>query len=139
MLQSVFFLALLGSPLIDRHRPPAAARLLGLGLFTGGVGVAVAGYRELGKSHSPWTTPTAAGLVTSGIYSRIRHPIYAGWCLGSLGLEVLAGSRLGVGVVGGLMVFYDLKAREEDRLLVERYSGGAGYRSAVNRFIPGVY
>jgi protein-S-isoprenylcysteine O-methyltransferase Ste14 len=80
-----------------------------------------------------------AGQVTAGVYGRIRHPIHAGWILGSLGLEVLSGSRLEVGVVGALMVFDDRIAREEDRLLADRYPGAADYRAAVERFIPGVY
>ena len=140
-LQSAFLLALLGSPFIDRRRPPPAARILGLSLVASGAGVAVAGYRELGVSHSPWTTPAGddGRLVTTGIYGRLRHPIYAGWCLGSLGLEVLAGSRLGGGVVGALMVFYDLKSREEDKLLAARYPCAGDYRAAVKRFIPGIY
>jgi protein-S-isoprenylcysteine O-methyltransferase Ste14 len=45
----------------------------------------------------------------------------------------------GVGVAGGLMVFYDFKARAEDRLLDKSYSGADDYRVAVARFIPGVY
>jgi protein-S-isoprenylcysteine O-methyltransferase Ste14 len=140
-LQSALFLALLTSPLFDRRRPPAGARLLGLGLLSGGGLLAHGGYRELGASHTPWTTPAAAGaeLVTTGVYGRVRHPIYAGWCLGCLGFEVWAGSRVGVGLVGVLIVFYDLRSREEERLLAARYAGMSDYRVAVKRFVPGVY
>ena len=139
VLQSAFFVALLASPLAQRRSAAAVNRLLGLGLLLTGVGVAAAGYRELGSSHSPWTEPTGERLVTTGIYGRTRHPIYAGWCLGALGFEILLGSRLGVAVVGGLAVFYDLKAREEEKLLDRRYPDGASYRAEVARFVPGVY
>ena len=139
ILQSAFFVAMLGSPLVERRAPAALTRLGGLGLLLAGVGVAMSGYRALGRSHSPWTEPTGEGLVTTGIYGQVRHPIYAGWCLGGLGFEILFGSWLGVGVVGGVAVFYDLKAREEEKLLDERYPDGASYRAAVDRFVPGVY
>jgi protein-S-isoprenylcysteine O-methyltransferase Ste14 len=138
-LQSAFFLGLLVSPVVERRRPAAFVRLLGAGLAGGGAIVAVAGYRELGASHSPWTAPSGTGLVKSGIYSQIRHPIYAGWCLGSLGLEILAGSRLGVGAVAALVLFYDVKSREEDKLLVRRYLDADDYVLSVKRLVPRVY
>jgi protein-S-isoprenylcysteine O-methyltransferase Ste14 len=138
-LQSAFFLGLLVSPVVERRRTAALVRSLGAGLAGAGAIVAVAGYRELGEMHSPWTAPRGTGLVKSGIYSRIRHPIYAGWCLGGLGLEILAGSRLGVGAVAALAVFYDVKSREEDKLLVRRYPDADGYIVSVKRFVPRVY
>jgi protein-S-isoprenylcysteine O-methyltransferase Ste14 len=69
----------------------------------------------------------------------MRHPIYAGWCLGSLGFEVFSGSRLGASLAAALIVFYDLKAREEDQHLAERYPGAASYRAHVKRLVPRVY
>jgi hypothetical protein len=61
-----------------------------------------------------------------------------GWCLGCLGFEVSTGSRLGLGLVGTVTVFYDLRSREEDRLLAARYPGASHDRAAVKRFVPGV-
>jgi protein-S-isoprenylcysteine O-methyltransferase Ste14 len=141
VVQLLLFIAVLGAPMVRRKRPTLAVRLLGLGLLDSGATVAVAGYRELGESHSPWTTPTAehGALVTTGMYARLRHPIYAGWCLGSLGFEVATGSRLGISAASALIVFYDLKSREEDRHLADRYPGAGRYGSDVKRFVPGVY
>ena len=141
VVQLLFFVALLGAPMVRRRRPALVVRVLGLGLLGAGAAVAVAGYRDLGESHSPRTTPNEerCGLVMTGIYGHVRHPIYAGWCLGSLGFEAVTGSRLGVSVAVALIVFYDLKAREEDRHLADRYPGAASYRADVKRFVPGVY
>src|SRR5262249_44986715 len=84
--QAGLCLAALAAPLARRRRPPRGVRLLGAGRLAGGAGVALAGYRALGGSHSPWSTPVAGGrLVTTGIYRWVRHPIYGGWCLGALG------------------------------------------------------
>ena len=141
VVQLLFFVALLGAPMVRRRRPALVVRVLGLGLLGAGAAVAVAGYRDLGESHSPWTTPNdeRCQLVTTGIYGHVRHPIYAGWCLGSLGFEAVTGSCLGVSAAAALVVFYDLKARDEDRHLADRYPGAASYRADVKRFVPGVY
>jgi protein-S-isoprenylcysteine O-methyltransferase Ste14 len=134
------FLALLAAPFLQHLDAPLLVRLLGLVLLAGGIVVAVAGYRALGSSHSPWTTPIDDGrLVETGIYARIRHPIYAGWCLGALGGELLAGSIVGVGVALALVVFYDRRSREEERFLADRYPDYAAYKRRAERFIPGVY
>ena len=87
VVQFLSFVALLGAPMVRRRRPALVVRVLGLGLLGAGAAVAVAGYRDLGESHSPRTTPNEerCGLVMTGIYGHVRHPIYAGWCLGSLG------------------------------------------------------
>jgi protein-S-isoprenylcysteine O-methyltransferase Ste14 len=69
----------LATPFLQRVAVPRLLGVLGLGVLASDVTVAVAGYRALGSSHSPWTTPAADGrLVTAGIYRRLRHPIYAG-------------------------------------------------------------
>jgi len=78
-------------------------------------------------------------FVSTGIYSRIRHPIYAGWILGTLGLELVARSSLGIGVAVALFVFYDFRTREEERWLVAKYPAYQAYVTTVNRFIPFVY
>jgi protein-S-isoprenylcysteine O-methyltransferase Ste14 len=46
---------------------------------------------------------------------------------------------LGVGVALAVVGFYDLRSREEERLLVERYPDYAAYQRHTKRFLPGVY
>ena len=78
-------------------------------------------------------------MVSSGIYGSLRHPIYAGWCLGSLGFALVFGSALGVAVAVGLVIFYDLRTRDEDKHLMLRYPDYAQYMVRVRRFVPGIY
>jgi protein-S-isoprenylcysteine O-methyltransferase Ste14 len=139
-LQAGLFLAVLAAPLAGRRRPPRGVRLLGAGLLAGGAGVALAGYRALGDSHSPWSTPVAGGrLVTTGIYRWARHPIYGGWCLGALGAALVTGSRPGLGAAAGLAALYDLRARDEERGLAAGYPAYAAYARRSRRFLPLVY
>jgi protein-S-isoprenylcysteine O-methyltransferase Ste14 len=138
--QFVLFVAMLAAPVLQRQRPPWIARLLGIVLLAIGGGVAGAGYRALGRSHSPWSTPVAGGrLITSGIYRWVRHPIYVGWYLGALGEALVSGSMLGLGIAAALAAFYDLRSREEERLLAERYGTYAAYLGSSSRFVPGIY
>lgn len=139
--QFVIFVAMLGAPILQRADVPVVVRLVGVALATAGLLVGVAGYRALGRSHSPGTTPIAgAGLVVSGIYSHMRHPIYTGWCLGAFGFALIFGSVLGAGVAAALVVFYDLRTREEEKFLLRQYPGYGAYRQRVKgRFLPGLY
>ena len=138
--QFILFCLILLAPVIEQVEFPLWLRAVGLVILVCGVIIAVLGYRTLGSSHSPWTNPIEGGhFISTGIYSYIRHPIYAGWIVGTLGWELLARSLLGLGVTVALLVFYDLKSREEDKWLVEKYIGYAAYKDKVKRFVPWVY
>jgi protein-S-isoprenylcysteine O-methyltransferase Ste14 len=114
---------------------PALIRGLGGLLALAGGALAVWGARSLGPSLTPGTEPLPdAPLVTSGPYARLRHPIYAGVVL------LLAGYTLAwsnwalallVGVVAGL--YFDAKARAEERWLIERYPPYQSYMVQVPR------
>jgi protein-S-isoprenylcysteine O-methyltransferase Ste14 len=138
-LQAAFFVALLGAPLVERRPVSRWTRVVGVGLLGAGAGVAVAGYRALGASHSAWIEPEGERVVRSGIYHTVRHPIYGGWILGALGFEIAVGSPLGAAVALALAGFYDRKTRAEDRRLRVRFADAAEYQSSVKRFVPGVY
>ena len=139
-VQFVIFIAMIAAPIVQRSDVQVYVRLLGVLVSTGGLLVAVAGYRGLAGSHSPGTTPTAAAhLVSSGIYAHLRHPIYAGWLLGAFGLPLIFGSVLGLGVAMVLLVSYDLRTREEEKHLLQRYPEYRAYMARVRRFVPGLY
>jgi len=139
-VQFLLFCGILLAPFISQPRLPSLLRPIGAIALIAGILIAVRGYRTLGSSHSPWTNPTeAASFVSTGIYSRIRHPIYAGWILGALGLELVALSPVGVGVAVALLVYYDFRTREEERWLVATYGDYLAYLTRVKRFIPFLY
>lgn len=137
-VQMVIFVAMLAAPIIQRSEVPVAVRVVGVLLLVAGLALAGAGYRSLGGSHSPGTTPiTGARLVSTGVYGYLRHPIYAGWCLGAFGVALIFGSLLGVGVAVALVVFYDLRTREEEKFLMAEYPDYGAYRQRVKgRLVP---
>jgi len=78
-------------------------------------------------------------LVQHGVYGVVRHPLYASlllagsaWTLYNLSL-----SHLLALVVA--FVFFDYKARKEERWLTERHPEYADYARRVHKFVPWVY
>jgi protein-S-isoprenylcysteine O-methyltransferase Ste14 len=83
--------------------------------------------------------PTAGGLVTSGPYRHIRHPIYAAICLfvwaGVLAhlspLTILLGFLATVGIL--------VRLRCEETLITERYPEYRDYSTRTKRLLPGLW
>jgi protein-S-isoprenylcysteine O-methyltransferase Ste14 len=98
------------------------------------------GLRDLGTSITAVPRPKAdAVLVEAGISRRMRHPIYAGMILSSLGWSLFAWSWIAFLLSIGLAAWLDLKARLEERWLVMRYPDYREYQARSYRFLPGIY
>jgi protein-S-isoprenylcysteine O-methyltransferase Ste14 len=114
-------------------------RVAGAVLAVVGVAFAVWAGRVLGRSLTPFPRPVAAGLVTTGPFRLVRHPIYTG------GLGLFLGYALFTSVAAlvltlALAVLWAAKLRVEERLLAEVYDGYAAYQRRVRwRLVPLVY
>jgi protein-S-isoprenylcysteine O-methyltransferase Ste14 len=146
--QTILMLGILiGAPLVPRHinlggadfmlnriDPPWIRWLGGISLAAG-LGMLIWGVVSLGRNITPGTEPLATGeLVTSGAYGHVRHPIYYGVVLVLTGYT-LAWSNLTLAVIlGGIAVLYfDAKARAEERWLVKRFPAYESYMRQVRR------
>jgi len=113
----------------------AGAVLLGLASVVGLLG-AIA----LGRRLTPFPKPSEnPRLVQHGIYSFIRHPLYASVMAAALGWALVWQSRPAVFAALALIVFLDLKSRREERWLQEQLPEYSDYMKRVRRFIPWVY
>jgi protein-S-isoprenylcysteine O-methyltransferase Ste14 len=77
------------------------------------------------------------GVVSSGAFRYVRHPLYLGSMLFYLALAIATVSLLSLLVFLVIVVFYDYIARYEERLLETKY--GDGYRAylrVTGRWIP---
>ena len=111
----------------------------GLILAVGGV-FGTLGLLALGRNLSPFPKPIEGGtLITDGVYGIVRHPIYTGLILGTLGWGLLMSTVLGVFLALVLFIFFDLKARREEAWLVGAYAEYDAYRKRVKKLIPWIY
>ena len=78
----------------------------------------------------------AGGLITSGVFSLVRHPMYLGSWLFFCGLVSATLSYASAGVVLVMAVFYCYVARYEERLLIKTF--GAEYQEYRTR-VPMVF
>jgi protein-S-isoprenylcysteine O-methyltransferase Ste14 len=89
-----------------------------------------------GRSFHAAANPTAGGVVTSGPYGFVRHPIYAAALLftwtGILSHFSMMNLVLGMCVVTGV----GLRIAAEEKLLVERYPEYKEYAKRTKRIIP---
>jgi protein-S-isoprenylcysteine O-methyltransferase Ste14 len=83
--------------------------------------------------------PTQGGLVTSGPYRYIRHPIYTAICLFT-GAGVAAHWSWSSGLCGGLILAGAvLRIYCEEALVAARYPEYVQYKARTWRMIPYVY
>lgn len=119
-----------------------AGTVVGLVLMVLGGAIAVVGVTALGRGRSMTALPhprPEGTLVTSGVYARVRHPIYAGLILGALGWSVLLDSWPALLATAALAVVLDLKRRREEAWLLGRFEGYAAYRERTKALIPFLY
>ncbi len=117
-----------------------ASAVIGAALVAAGGWLVLRGLAGLGPNLVAVPYPRRGGhLVETGIYARLRHPIYAGIVAGSIGWGLLAASLLTFGLAILLGAWFDLKARREERWLAEAYPSYAAYAARTRRFLPGVY
>ncbi len=120
---------------------PFLAPLRPLGLLVGFAGLVLSGAAtwqlQAGRSLTPMPSPRAgAALLTSGLYRRVRHPVYSGLLVWALGMAIAAASGLHFVLFGLLWGFFHAKAAHEEKLLAQRFSGYPEYAARRARFFP---
>jgi protein-S-isoprenylcysteine O-methyltransferase Ste14 len=119
---------------------PQASSIVGVMLMLLGAGLLVAGLVYLGNGLTPLPYPKEEGkLIQTGPYSLVRHPMYCGGLIFSIGWALYVQGWLTLGYVVILFVFLDVKSRREERWLVEKFSTYAAYQRRVRKLIPFVY
>jgi protein-S-isoprenylcysteine O-methyltransferase Ste14 len=78
-------------------------------------------------------------LITDGAFAYVRHPIYFGIILMTLGYSIYTQNIPKLFAAIALGVFFDFQSRREEFFLKAAYPGYTTYASRVKRLIPGLY
>ncbi|XSC46048.1 methyltransferase family protein [Bradyrhizobium sp. RDT10] len=79
-------------------------------------------------------------VVSSGPYAFVRHPMYSGIMLFFVGVPLLLGSWWGVAIAPVFAILFAIRARIEERALVEGLPEYADYAARVRyRLVPGLW
>jgi protein-S-isoprenylcysteine O-methyltransferase Ste14 len=106
-------------------------------LLLGGNAIAVYVLSQLGRSFS--IMPEARGLVTSGLYRYVRHPLYFAEVVASIGTVMQFLSVWTVLILAVQIAFQLRRMRNEEVVLMEIFPEYAAYKAQTARLIPGVY
>lgn len=115
----------------------SATTFVGFALAIVGLGMAALGLRDLGSNLTPLPYPRdEARLVDTGIYARVRHPIYGGIIVGAMGWGLATASGVALLLAVVLFGFFMLKSRREEAWLSARFPDYAEYRRRTRALIP---
>jgi protein-S-isoprenylcysteine O-methyltransferase Ste14 len=79
-------------------------------------------------------------LVRKGPYGIVRHPIYAGFMLATLGTAIIRGDLGGLVAVALIVIAWGYKARLEESFMIKQFGAEyEQYRHDVKGLIPGVW
>lgn len=138
MAAALTTISLLGPPLVRPADMPALAPDVVTALIsTIGVLVVIAGKVTIGRSFG--LVPANRGVVASGPYSIVRHPIYAGYLLTHAATLALFPSASNVAIIVIADTALVFRALAEERVL----SADSEYQSYCGRvawhLVPGVF
>jgi protein-S-isoprenylcysteine O-methyltransferase Ste14 len=105
-----------------------------------GLMLVVLSYRALGKNFRVFAAPRRNGkLITSGLYSKVRHPMYTGAILMMGGWVLFFGSLWSAPLWLAFSILYLVKSVKEERILNDRFSEYGEYRKITWAFLPYIY
>ena len=107
----------------------------------GGIGIMASSGLSLGDNLSPLPKPREKSeLVTDGMYSLTRHPMYSGLILSALGLGICTNNSERIFLALVLAFLLDRKANKEETFLVEKFGTAyEEYKTSVKKLIPWLY
>lgn len=131
VLLTIFFI-----PLIQ-HSFQSFLIIKYLGAFVSfsGFAIILIAILQLNKNLTPFPTPKENGeLISTGLYKYIRHPIYTGIFLASLGIAFYTSSYWQLAIAIILLILFYFKSTYEESLLIQKYKDYEAYIKRTRRF-----
>jgi protein-S-isoprenylcysteine O-methyltransferase Ste14 len=115
-------------------------QVIGAILVAAGGAFFAAGLRWLGSALTPLPYPKdGSPLVQTGPFALVRHPLYSGGLIASFGIALMISGWLTFVYVAALFALLDVKSRQEERWLAQKFPEYAAYRRRVRKLIPFLY
>ena len=138
-----FILAIITPPLeyvLINHQPAPTSFFSGLGLFIVATLFRIKGLTDLKGGFSPYIEKQENNtLITNGVYSLVRHPLYLSMLLLVIGAAIMLSAVWAwvfiVAVAGGVLI----RIREEEKFLLEQFPEYRAYCKKTWRLVPGIY
>ncbi|MGH7156605.1 MAG: methyltransferase family protein [Candidatus Saccharimonadales bacterium] len=115
-------------------------RILGVVLFYTGLAVAIWARRYLGHNWGmPMSTKKDPKLVTSGPYSRVRHPIYTGIILAVIG-SFLATTLTWLVAFALISAYFIYAAFQEEKTMLKQFPNAyPAYKARTKMLLPFIF
>ncbi len=102
-----------------RHAPWTPIRITGLAIATVAFALLTVARFQLGNAFS--VTPQARFLVTRGLYSKIRHPVYVFSAIGLAGVVLVFDEPWAFLAFAVLVPMQIVRAKKEEKVLTEKF------------------
>jgi protein-S-isoprenylcysteine O-methyltransferase Ste14 len=123
--------------LFPRHELSAGAQIVSTLLTLGGTILAVFVLTQLRESFS--IMAEARQLVTAGVYSVVRHPLYLAEEIAAIGVMMQFFSLWTTLILAAQIGFQLRRMRNEEVILAEIFPEYSAYRDRTARILPGIY
>jgi protein-S-isoprenylcysteine O-methyltransferase Ste14 len=140
VLQAIAGLAFAAMPVVaalDRRwqlaAAPTAAVVVGCVLLVAGFAIVFEVFRENTFASSVIAVAKDQRVIDTGLYARVRHPMYSGGLLVIVATPLVLGSLVALAPVPILVLAIWLRARDEERVLARDLPGYAEYMQRVRR------
>ncbi|GGS40165.1 isoprenylcysteine carboxyl methyltransferase [Streptomyces sp. JS01] len=120
---------------------PVGLHIAGATLFVAGFAGTLAAQGGMGSAWRVGVDPDErTDLVTSGVFSLVRNPIFTATIVTSIGLTLVVPNAIAVSSLLALIVAIELQVRVSEEPYLEATHGAAyrAYSKKVGRFVPGI-
>jgi protein-S-isoprenylcysteine O-methyltransferase Ste14 len=124
-------------PLVRGAAPGLVQQSVGYALVAAGTAWAVWSVRFLGRSIS--VIAQAREVVDQGPYRLVRHPLYVGELVASLGVAIVANTAWAFCFWIAMCGLQAYRAFREEQVLLQALPGYRSYRARTAALLPGVF
>ncbi len=136
-IQLLLFVLFLREPLLMHKVEPAALRILGVFLMVIGIAYITIALIQLNSKLSMLPTPVkSATLITTGIFKYVRHPIYSGIFLLTLGYSIVQKDLEKFIISVLILILFEIKSNYEEKKLTEKFPEYIKYKTVSSKFFP---